>query len=234
MVAGDAFDPSVELIFGDGLIGDNFDNALIGGAANDFVFGKLGDDFIDGGEGNDTAQFTEAKNRVDLRNAGLQVTGDGIDQLISIENVNGGAGNDKIKGNRFANILNGEDGNDKLTGLGGGDVLSGEGGNDKLFGGSGDDKIFGGNGKDKLKGDKGIDQLWGGEGRDIFEVTTGDGYDIIEDFTDRKDRIFLGAISSDVDLIVLGRDILIVQQLDALALVKNGAGKLQLEGEFLI
>ena len=216
------------------MIGDDLDNILIGGAGSDFIFGKLGDDFIDGGEGSDTAQFTDADNWVDLLIAEGQDTGDGIDQLISIENVNGGAGNDKIIGNKFSNILNGEDGNDKLKGLEGDDILSGDKGDDKLFGSKGDDKLFGGAGKDVLSGGKGIDNLWGGEGRDTFKVSKGKGYDIIEDFRNGKDRIFLGAISSDVNLTDLGKDMLIIQQSDVLALVKNAAGKLQLEGEFLI
>ena len=83
-------------------------------------------------------------------------------------------------------------------------------------------------------GGKGIDSLWGGGGKDTFKVTRAKGYDIIEDFKNGRDRVFLGSISTDFILAELGQDVLIIQQSDVLALVKNGAGKLQLDGEFLI
>lgn len=146
----------------------------------------------------------------------------------------GGAGNDRITGTNFANILRGEDGKDNLKGLSGDDNLFGDGGNDKLSGGKGDDNLFGGEGRDVLKGDKGIDSLWGNGGKDTFKVTKGDGYDIIEDFTDGEDRISLGSIALDVNLVEFGQDLLVIQQSDLLALVKDGAGKLQLEGRFLV
>ena len=50
--------------------------------------------------------------------------------MISIENINGGSGNDKITGNKGKNTLNGEKGNDRLYGAG----------NDLLIGGVGKTK----------------------------------------------------------------------------------------------
>lgn len=57
----------------------------------------------------------------------------------TIENAEGGAGNDEITGNEAAN---------RLAGNGGDDTLAGLGGDDTLIGGSGDDTIDGGDGTD--------------------------------------------------------------------------------------
>jgi len=200
-------------------------------SSNDLI---LGNDYIDGGEGSDTVQFSDSKNRANLSLTGPQDTGDGVLKLVSIENVFGGGGDDRIKGNKFSNLLKGEDGKDKLFGRKGDDIITGNNGNDKLFGGEGDDVLLGGSGKDVLKGGAGIDEMWGGDGMDTFRLSRGDGYEIIEDFTDGEDRIFLGAISSDVSLVDFDNDVLLMKQSDLLAVVKNGAGKLQLDGEFLI
>jgi Ca2+-binding RTX toxin-like protein len=74
--------------------------------------------------------------------------------------VNGGDGNDTIKGTFQADTLNGEGGddsitggakNDKLTGGAGMDVLDGEAGNDSLVGGTENDTLRGGTGNDFLE-----------------------------------------------------------------------------------
>ena len=77
---------------------------------------------------------------VDLTIVSAQDTrGDGVDTLVSIENVTGGNGRDTLTGNDVANILRGDSAND---------VLVGNGGADSLVGGSGGDVMTGGRGAD--------------------------------------------------------------------------------------
>jgi Ca2+-binding RTX toxin-like protein len=59
-----------------------------------------------------------------IRQSGQQ-TNDGIDNLISIENVIGSQYNDRLQGNAFANGLDGGNGVDTLIGGGGSDMLTG-------------------------------------------------------------------------------------------------------------
>src|SRR5262249_58731368 len=56
--------------------------------------------------------------------------GAGNDTLVSIENVEGGLGNDIIRGDAGANHLLGGDGADRLVGRGGDDFLDGGNGSD--------------------------------------------------------------------------------------------------------
>ena len=58
--------------------------------------------------------------------------------LISIENANGGAGNDTLLGNNSVNRLNGDGGQDKITGNNGADILTGGFGNDTFIFDDGD------------------------------------------------------------------------------------------------
>ena len=166
-----------------------------GGSGNDYLDGGSGNDYIDGGSGEDTAQFSYRNNKINLKTIKKQKTGDGIDRLISVENVNGGSGNDKIIGNNVDNIL------------------SGQNGNDKLYGGGGKDLLIGGGGKD---------QVWGQAGRDTFRVSHGSGHTIIKDFTDGQDRIHLDTevSGSALKLTTRGNDILVEKWDDLMAVVK--------------
>jgi Ca2+-binding RTX toxin-like protein len=68
-----------------------------------------------------------------------KVTGEGTDQLISIENVVASQHNDVVIGAGGAN---------RIEGRGGNDDLQGGAGNDQIFGGDGDDTLHGGGGSD--------------------------------------------------------------------------------------
>jgi hypothetical protein len=97
-----------------------FDNLTLASEITD-------DDSIDGGDGVDTVDYsaTTAGVVVDLSAAINQATGSeiGTDQIVNVENVIGGAGDDRITGNAVANRLDGGTGNDDLRGLAGDDVL---------------------------------------------------------------------------------------------------------------
>ncbi len=112
----------------------------------------------------------------------------------TIENVNGGSGNDTIYGNNVANQIYSFGGNDVIGGAGGNDVivtgdgndwiwgeadndqLYGQTGNDWLSGGDGNDLVAGGVGDDQQYGDSGDDTLWGEAGNDT--LSGGAGHDL--------------------------------------------------------
>ena len=72
-------------------------------------------------------------------------------------------------------------GNDSLDGGKGADWLEGNQGNDSLTGGEGADTLLGGVGDDLLEAGKGHDSLSGGLGDDTYLISSGDGWDWIED-----------------------------------------------------
>jgi Ca2+-binding RTX toxin-like protein len=87
--------------------------------------------------------------------------------------------------------------NDIFAALSGEDIIRSGGGNDQVNGNSGnkdDDIITGSTGDDLLSGDRGNDTLTGGDGSDIFQFRTGDGSDIITDFTSGEDKLRILAI----------------------------------------
>lgn len=128
---------------------------------DDVLTGGPGDDLLDGGDGADTASFEAATTpiTVDLGITVAQITGDGTDTLISIENVIGGSAADSLQGNGDANTLDGRDGADSLLGGNGGDTLLGGAGTDLLMGGLGDDLLDGGADADFIDGEGGVDTV---------------------------------------------------------------------------
>lgn len=218
----------------DDLDGGDRDDSLYGHDDHDHLYGMKGDDVIHGGNGRDTAQFSERDNRINLGVTRQQNTGDGLDRLISIENVDAGSGDDVVIGNQFSNSLNGEDGHDRLLGRAGRDRLDGGDGHDRLFGGRGADRLFGGDGRDLLVGGRGKDHVWGQGGRDTFRIARGVGYTVIEDFVDGQDRIHLGSGRAGLSLTNRGDDVLLYQRNDLMAIVEDAAGDLQLRGNYLI
>ena len=120
--------------FNDALTGDGFDNLLLGEAGNDT---------LNGGAGNDTVGYVNAGSgvTVNLGVSGPQNTGgDGIDTLISIENLGGSAFDDNLTGDGQDNVLYGLGGNDTIRGLGGNDTIY-SGWTGDVEGGDGNDTI---------------------------------------------------------------------------------------------
>lgn len=148
------------------LIGSGEDNTLVGNSGNNVIRGHRGDDTIWGHDGDDTLR------------------GDaGTDALY------GGDGNDSIRGGGSEDIVQGGIGDDSLRGGGQSDFLQGNQGDDTMRGGSGRDTLWGGQGDDRLDGQRGNDQLTGGDGSDTFVF--GDGRDLITDFEDDIDTIYI-------------------------------------------
>ena len=75
--------------------------------------------------------------------------------------INGGPGNERLRGTNAADIIDGNGGNDRILGRGGDDQLIGGPGNDRVFGGSGNDAITGVQGNDFLIGGPGDDTVTG-------------------------------------------------------------------------
>ena len=113
------------------------------------------------------------------------------------------------------------------------DTISGGKGNDNLWGYRGNDKISGGNGKDILCGGKGNDKLIGGKGKDIFKLSTGKGYDLIQDFKNKQDKILIGSMKK-IKLKNKGKDVHIYKGKDLLAKVKGAKGLLSKKGKYLV
>ncbi|AMN44277.1 beta strand repeat-containing protein [Rhodoplanes sp. Z2-YC6860] len=143
----------------------------------------------------------------------IQIFGQGGDDTISLNEVNGalpaaelfgGAGNDTLIGGSGNDQLFGGAGNDTLEGKGGNDLLFGGAGNDTLIGGSGDDQMFGGSGNDLMiwnPGD-GTDLMEGGDGNDTAQVNGGNAAEVFTITANgsrvRFDRISPAPFSLDI------------------------------------
>ena len=133
----------------DSLAGLGGNDHLIGHGGDDTLYGGAGNDSLDGGAGQDTASYLSAPSGVvvSLAAAGPQSTGgDGVDTLVSIENLTGSAFGDDLSGDGVANVLHGGGGGDTLRGQAGDDSIFGEAGNDYIEGGDDNDVIDGGAG----------------------------------------------------------------------------------------
>ncbi|GCL42978.1 esterase-like activity of phytase family protein [Dolichospermum planctonicum] len=175
----------------DGAAGNDI---LIGGAGNDTLIGGAGNDSLDGGAGNDTYRFTLATlgNDIIRDTSGIDtISFDGaaaslgatvnlgintaqtvvtntqitLTAIDAIENAIGGLGADRLTGNALNN------------------TLTGGAGNDTLNGGAGDDTLVGGLGTDSLVGGAGNDQFVFNGTAAFSAAATGNGIDIIADFS---------------------------------------------------
>jgi len=175
--AGDELDGGGGL---DQLYGGGGYDSLTDGDRDGSLAGAAPDaDTLDGGPGVDEVSYKLRKRSVVVR-AG--VIGEGgepgeHDRLSGIENVSGGAGDDRLIGDARSNHFDGSGGDDFLAGGAGRDNLSGGRGDDRLDGGEGLDSLYGERGSDRLFGRSGADYLDGGRGIDA--VSCGRGVDAL-------------------------------------------------------
>ena len=121
---------------------------------------------IRAGNGNDTINVApDVTVRLTLEG------GDGNDT------IRGGGGNDTIRGGGGDDTIEAAGGNDTVWGGAGRDYLNGSLGNDRLYGGIGDDVVYGGDGNDSIQGNAGDDYLDGSRGND--NVLGGAGRDVL-------------------------------------------------------
>jgi Ca2+-binding RTX toxin-like protein len=158
----------------DSLNGDEGADTVLGGAGDDGVNGgsntgtQLFADVVDGGEGTDSMLYDRKKAvTVNLGDPTVPAgeKGEG-DTVRSVENIDGGDGNDVLTGSAAKNRIDGGLGNDVIDGMGGSDFIRGSDGRDKLYGSGGRDVIEGEDGRDRLVGGCGHDSLDGGFGTD--------------------------------------------------------------------
>ncbi|NQZ52231.1 MAG: hypothetical protein HRT95_19285 [Moritella sp.] len=168
---------------------------------------------IDSGAGNDDIIVTNSENS---NYTSLNINAGSGDDYVDISEVsagnkdvsrviNGGSGNDFIKGSDSSDIINGGSENDNINGNGGDDILSGGTGDDWIEGGTGNDTIDGGTGSDLLLGGMGDDVIHAGYGNDIVEG--GKGEDRL--FGGAGDDVIDGGIGEDIIAGGEGNDILI-------------------------
>ncbi|MFO0293009.1 MAG: beta strand repeat-containing protein, partial [Rhodospirillales bacterium] len=198
IVTGDGADNSFAGNNGnDTLNGAAGNDTLDGGSGSDILRGGAGNDLLSGGDGGDMAMFDDATSGVTatLNGAGTATviaSGLGIDTLVSIERIAGGAFNDTLVGDSGTNALRGGAGNDLLNGGGGVDyadyrnaaaavtitlnqsgtvtVADGDGGTDTLI------SIEGARGSgfaDRLVGDSSGNRLEGRGGNDFLDGAGG-------------------------------------------------------------
>jgi len=107
------------------------------------------------------------------------------------DKLRGGAGDDRVIGGNGHDNMNGNFGNDFMSGGKGNDAMRGAAGNDVMDGNEGRDNMFGDDGSDILNGGAGDDKLTGGNGADIFVFDEGNGADTVRDFDTAEDQIWI-------------------------------------------
>jgi Ca2+-binding RTX toxin-like protein len=129
----------------DTLNGAGGGDRLYGAGGDDLLQGGTGDDLLVGGEGVDTASYSASAGAVKVnlsREGGQNTKAAGSDTLVSIENLVGSGGDDRLSGNGAGNALWGGGGQDHLAGGDGADTLNGGRGADVLDGGKGGAEVF--------------------------------------------------------------------------------------------
>ena len=124
----------------DEIHGGNGHDSLLGGRGNDLIYASVEDTRLDGGAGVDTVSFA---NFSDVSGLGVEARLQGgllgltvgtlqTDVFAGVENLTGSNYNDILGGNRSVNELDGGAGNDLLLAAGRGDFLTGGTGADTL------------------------------------------------------------------------------------------------------
>ncbi len=104
--------------------------------------------------------------------------------------IEGQVGNDQLEGGAGDEVIRGGADRDDIDGFSGNDTLDGGDGNDVVYGGDDNDLVTGGAGSDWLEGGRGDDTLLGGADHDI--VSGGDGADRL-DGQGGDDVVYTGA-----------------------------------------
>lgn len=141
-------------------MGDGRDNVEIRGKNRVTIDLGSGDDWVNKALIDADANPGPAKLRVNGGTGNDEIKGRGV--------LHGDEGNDRLYGSRFKDFLYGDAGADYCDGEEGGDVIFGGDDNDRLEGDEGNDSVFGDAGDDEIRGGAGDDSLFGNAGRDTL------------------------------------------------------------------
>jgi len=216
---------------GNDLIGASAGNDTVrtGGGEDEFKGGPASDgaDDIDLDPGFDAFDYRERSSAIAFSDD--QIANDGAsgeqDRLVGSEEFYSGSGDDLLEGSAvssFGDVIDGGDGNDLIRGGPSSNILDGEGGDDRIYGesngdlirgGEGADEIYGGEGRDEIDAWSGDDLVRGGPGNDQIELGWGDdsargggGHDDLR--LDHGADTATGDAGSDLLLGEEGRDVL--------------------------
>ncbi|MEM9029240.1 MAG: DUF4114 domain-containing protein [Pseudomonadota bacterium] len=106
------------------------DDVTYGGSGDDLLFAGLGDDFYDGDSGFDTIDYSSSEQGLTVDLSKHTITGNGDDEVWSIEGLIASDHDDTIKADKRDNVIDGGAGDDEIRGLGGADDLTGGAGAD--------------------------------------------------------------------------------------------------------
>ncbi len=155
----------------DSIFGGNGNDYLVGNGGNDYfrdgygagrIYGGNGRDTLEatlngahtfyGGSGSDTVSYDRSTQGVtiDLQAGTSEGGWAENDTLVSVENVIGSRGIDRIFGNDDNNLIRSGDASDRVAARGGNDTVKTGGGNDRIDAGSGANHYEGGKGFDIL------------------------------------------------------------------------------------
>ena len=142
---------------------------------------------LDGGGGRDWVGYFLARGDVSANLRTHRASGEGLDTLVHVEDLEGSPYDDVLVGDARGNHIDGGNGSDALLGSDGADRLLGGRGDDTLRGGAGADVlddslrvaqgVFPDTGVDLLAGGPGDDRLRGGDevrANDTLHGGTGD------------------------------------------------------------
>ena len=231
----------------DKLFGEAGNDTLIGGKGSDTLTGGAGNDvfFYASGDGNDVISDYTSGDKIKITGAKIKSTSvSGSDVILkvgsnsirvknakgkelSIYNNSKSAINTVIGGSSSSSsniTLTDSDSSSQTLASGVKTVNSSSRTSAiKIIGNSNANSIVGGKGADTLAGGKGSDTLTGGKGKDIFVYASGDGNDIITDYTEKQDRIRI--TSGSISDVSFNDDDVIFKIGSGSITVKNGEGK---------
>jgi len=230
--------------FNDTMVGENTHNKLHGGDGSDTLDGGAGTDRLWGGQGADMFVFSPR--------GGLDVVydfQDSIDRILvedftadEISILAYGESDTEIRGSDGTRmVLRGVDPNQidsmdfaevtlPIRGTGTDDILNGSTSDDEIYGLAGSDRLFGDAGNDTLDGGAGTDRLWGGQGADMFVFTPSGGLDVIYDFQDGVDRIFVEDFTADeISILAYGESDAEIRGSDGTRMVLRGIDPNQID-----
>ena len=165
----------------DTMSGDNGNDTFLE-SGNDAAYAPAiargaGDDVANGGAGTDAVSYASrtgdlvvtlcvdpgdtvgAPTSASLACTDADGEGSEADNLVNIERLEGGSGNDALTGGSANEIFEGNDGDDVIAGGAGDDTIWGDAGDDTLAGDDGEDALDGGAGDDALSGGTGAGDI---------------------------------------------------------------------------